>query len=49
MNLAWITDPHLNFCDDSEVEAFRRSVADARPDAVLLGGDIGEAYGFFPL
>src|SRR5438067_1530937 len=43
MKLAWITDPHFNFVQDDEVEAFCRSVAEGKPDAVLLGGDIGEA------
>ncbi|MDA1143252.1 MAG: metallophosphoesterase [Planctomycetota bacterium] len=43
MNLVWITDPHLNFCSEEQIAAFLNSVAETAPDAVLLGGDIGEA------
>jgi len=43
--LAWVTDIHLNFLQDSKVEHFCRSVADLSPDAVLIGGDISDASG----
>lgn len=43
--LAWLTDIHLNFLQDSKVEHFCRSVADLSPDAVLIGGDISDASG----
>jgi Icc protein len=43
MTLAWITDLHLNFVERDVREEFYASVRNARPDAVLLGGDIGEA------
>jgi predicted phosphohydrolase len=43
MRLAWLTDIHLNFVRRPEVEALAREVLAANPDAVLLGGDIGEA------
>jgi 3',5'-cyclic-AMP phosphodiesterase len=41
--LVWVTDIHLNFISMAEVEAFCHRIASARPDAVLAGGDIGEA------
>lgn len=43
--LAWLTDIHLNFLQDSKVEHFCRSVADLSPDSVLIGGDISDASG----
>jgi len=42
--LAWLTDVHFNFVDQAEFEAFCDSLADTRPDALLLGGDTGEAH-----
>ena len=39
--VAWITDPHLNFCENTD--AFWSSVSEKQPDAVLLGGDLTEA------
>lgn len=44
MRLAWLTDIHLNFVDLDGVEAFADSVAAQKPDAVLITGDIGEAF-----
>ena len=41
--VAWLTDIHLNFLDDVDRRQFVQSIADASPDAVLLGGDIGES------
>jgi len=41
--LAWATDIHLNFVSDADVEAFSRSIVALSPDAVALGGDIGDA------
>lgn len=43
MRLVWATDIHLNFVRDAEVTRFVERVAATEPDAVLLGGDIGEA------
>jgi 3',5'-cyclic AMP phosphodiesterase CpdA len=43
MKLAWLTDIHLNFLSPPDVGAFLRGVAEVPADAVLLGGDIGEA------
>jgi Icc-related predicted phosphoesterase len=41
--LVWVTDIHLNFISMSGVEAFCNSIVSAEPDAVLVGGDVGEA------
>lgn len=38
--LAWAADIHLDHAGPAKAEAFIRSLADAAPDAVLLGGDI---------
>lgn len=43
MRLAWLTDIHLNFFDDDSLDVFCDCVAGEEPDAVLIGGDIGEA------
>ena len=37
--VAWLTDVHLNFLEHVDRRQFVRSVAEASPDAVLLGGD----------
>lgn len=41
---AWLTDPHLNFLSETRLPAFLDEVAAARPDAVLISGDIGESH-----
>jgi Icc protein len=41
--IAWITDLHLNFVEESGIRAFLRTISDANPDAVLIGGDITDA------
>ncbi len=41
--LVWVTDIHLNFISMAGVEAFCHGIVSARPDVVLVGGDIGEA------
>lgn len=41
--VAWLTDIHLNFLSAEESGAFFDNVSAARPDAVLIGGDIAEA------
>jgi 3',5'-cyclic-AMP phosphodiesterase len=41
--IVWLTDLHLNFLPERQVDQFLREVADARPHAVLVGGDIGES------
>jgi len=43
MKLAWLTDLHLNFNSKPERSAFLDMVAEAEPDVVLIGGDIGES------
>jgi Icc protein len=41
--LAWVTDIHLNFVYSSRIERLCRAILRHSPDAVLIGGDIGEA------
>ena len=43
MKLAWATDVHLNFVSDSETARFCERIAQSEAEALLLGGDIGEA------
>jgi len=38
-----LTDIHLNFVPESRLDALCRAIREAGADAVLLGGDIGEA------
>ncbi len=42
--VAWLTDLHLNFVEPVECAAFLNDVADTRPQAVLISGDIAEAH-----
>lgn len=41
--IVWLTDIHLNFVSPEKVNEFVQSITDESPDAILLGGDIGEA------
>ena len=41
--IAWLTDIHLDFLSPAKVKAFCRSIVERNPDAVLIGGDIGDA------
>lgn len=41
--IVWLSDIHLNFVVGREYDAFVDKVAATAPDAILLGGDIGEA------
>ncbi len=41
--VAWLTDIHLNFLGTQQIEAFLDSVLDYKPDALIIGGDTGEA------
>ena len=43
MRLAWLTDIHLEFAGDAGIEMLAQEVVVARPDVVLVGGDIGQA------
>jgi predicted MPP superfamily phosphohydrolase len=45
MRIGWLTDVHLNFLTPGQLESFLDSLARARADAWLVGGDIGEADG----
>lgn len=42
--IVWLTDLHLNFLLAQPVDEFLRSVANLRPHAVLIGGDIAESH-----
>jgi predicted phosphohydrolase len=42
VRLIWLTDIHLNFVSRATVDAFGRQIVAEKPDAVLIGGDIGE-------
>lgn len=44
MRLVWLTDIHFNFVGTQQIENFLNRVAAAKPDAVLITGDVGEAY-----
>ena len=46
MRLAWLTEIHLNFVSTSRFTRLVEDVRSHRPDAVLRGGDIGEAKCF---
>ena len=46
MRIAWTTDLHLNFVSDTDIDQFLEEVRDVHADAVLVGGDIGEADTF---
>lgn len=41
--VAWVTDPHLDHLTPERVHRFLAELRAARPDALLLGGDIGQA------
>ncbi len=41
--IAWLTDIHLDFLSPQKVKAFCRSIVEHNPEAVLIGGDIGDA------
>lgn len=42
-NLAWVTDPHLNFVHKKRIEAFCRRILESEPDGLVITGDISEA------
>lgn len=43
MNLAWLTDIHLNFLDIDERQKFYQEIINSEVDGVLISGDIAEA------
>jgi 3',5'-cyclic-AMP phosphodiesterase len=42
VRVVWLTDIHLNFLEPKGRRVFYNSVVEQEPDAVLVGGDIGE-------
>jgi predicted MPP superfamily phosphohydrolase len=44
--LAWLTDIHLNFVSPGDVVVLVQQVHENCPEAVIVGGDIGEADSF---
>ena len=44
MNLAWVTDVHLNFLDASGIAKFCERVAATSAEGVIVSGDISEAH-----
>ena len=42
-HIAWLTDIHLGFLSPQKVKAFCRNIVEHNPEAVLIGGDIGDA------
>jgi predicted MPP superfamily phosphohydrolase len=42
--VVWLTDVHLNFLNEAQARGFLQAVAEARPDGVLVGGDIAESH-----
>ena len=43
MRIGWVTDIHLNFVSPERRSEFYAEIGEAKLDALLLGGDIGEA------
>jgi predicted phosphodiesterase len=43
LRVAWLTDIHLNFLGPEYRSIFYSRVSEEKPDALLVGGDIGEA------
>ena len=43
MNLCWLTDTHYNFLNDDEINSFLDKVDASNPEAILIGGDIGDS------
>ena len=41
--IAWLTDIHLNFLNELQIEEFCQTVRASNSDAVLIGGDTSEA------
>lgn len=42
-SLLWLTDLHLDFVSPERIEALKYSIGQRHPDAILVGGDTGEA------
>ncbi|MFZ3067054.1 MAG: metallophosphoesterase [Gammaproteobacteria bacterium] len=43
MRLAWLTDIHLNFVDESACQKYYQEIINTQCDGVLISGDIAEA------
>lgn len=43
MKLCWLTDIHFNFLSDDKITLFFDEIHDTNPDAILIGGDIGDS------
>jgi predicted MPP superfamily phosphohydrolase len=43
MKAAWLTDIHLNFLEDDQIDKFLRVLSKKSVDCFLMSGDIGEA------
>ena len=43
MNLAWLTDIHLNFLELTQRQHFYQEIMEKQPDGILISGDIAEA------
>ena len=46
MKLAWLSDIHLNYLGQDARVDFARAVAKSKADAIVMGGDLGEADSF---
>jgi len=44
MKLSWLADIHLNFLEDNLRKIFYQRIIKTHCDAVLISGDIGEAF-----
>ncbi|MCC7425076.1 MAG: metallophosphoesterase [Planctomycetaceae bacterium] len=47
--LLWLTDLHLNFASPERIDLLKYSICERQPDALLVGGDTGEAKSWRPL
>jgi len=43
MKLCWLIDTHFNFLNDDEISSFLDKVDASDPEAILVGGDIGDS------
>jgi len=44
--IAWLTDLHLNFAGEDAVPRLATAIEECGPDAIVIGGDTGEAPSF---
>lgn len=42
--VVWLTDLHLNHCDDELVDQLFRKINDHEPDSIWIGGDFSESF-----